>query len=263
MTVHGRAADYLDGALAPADEAAFLEHAAGCATCEADLHAEVQLRDREASLIQSARAAEVIPLAARRPRRWLLPAAGVALAAAAAAIVLLLARGRERGSGAPHLALAASRGVVVRLAYAGAARHRPYDVPRGEPTPSEHIPAGTIAALERAGDCHGAGAALVLDGQYARARRAWDGCRATTDLDADRAALAVLDGRPADALALAARALAARADHPVALWNRALALEALGRAAEAADAYDRAAAAGDDWAAEARARAAAARAPGR
>lgn len=47
MTAHGRAGDYLEGALDAEQEAAFLDHLAGCATCQRELEAEVQLRDRE------------------------------------------------------------------------------------------------------------------------------------------------------------------------------------------------------------------------
>jgi tetratricopeptide (TPR) repeat protein len=47
MTGHGRVSEYLDGALGADEEAAFLAHLAGCAECQAELDAEVQLRDRE------------------------------------------------------------------------------------------------------------------------------------------------------------------------------------------------------------------------
>jgi hypothetical protein len=47
MTAHGRAGDYLEGALDAEQEAAFLDHLAGCAACQRELEAEVQLRDRE------------------------------------------------------------------------------------------------------------------------------------------------------------------------------------------------------------------------
>src|SRR5262249_41543055 len=47
---HGRAGEYLGGGLAPDAETAFLDHLAGCAACQAELHDEVQLRDREAAL---------------------------------------------------------------------------------------------------------------------------------------------------------------------------------------------------------------------
>ena len=275
MTVHGRAADYLDGTLAPAEEQAFVEHAADCAECEADLHAEVQLRDREAGLaevetVHSVRPSRVsrpirppvavTPPAARSRRTW--PWVALASGLAAAAVVALVVTG---GTGertpVPELALAEHRSLPIRLSNGAAARHRPYDEPRSGDAPSEQIPATTIDALERARDCHGVGTALLLDGQYRRAEQAWKDCVVGSDLEADRAGLAVLEGRHREALASAEQVLAVQPHHPVAVWNRALALEAIGRRAEAAEAFDRAAELGDDWAAEARARAAALRRP--
>jgi cellulose synthase operon protein C len=47
VIAHGRASNYLDGSLDAEEEAAFLEHVAGCAECRSELHAELQLRDRE------------------------------------------------------------------------------------------------------------------------------------------------------------------------------------------------------------------------
>ncbi len=41
---------YLDGALAADAETRFLDHLVDCAACQAELHAEVQLRDREDAL---------------------------------------------------------------------------------------------------------------------------------------------------------------------------------------------------------------------
>lgn len=47
MTVHGLAAEYLEGTLGPNDEAAFLAHVTGCRACQATLIDDLQLRDQE------------------------------------------------------------------------------------------------------------------------------------------------------------------------------------------------------------------------
>ena len=56
MSMHGRAAEYLDGSLGRAGEAAFLEHTADCAICQAALTDELQLRDHE-EIMRAARRA--------------------------------------------------------------------------------------------------------------------------------------------------------------------------------------------------------------
>jgi hypothetical protein len=103
-------------------------------------------------------------------------------------------------------------------------------------------------------------AAYLLTGELARAGVQYDRCPGGPDLDADRAALALARGAAAEALALADRALGAQPEHAVARWNRALALRDLGLGLTAAAAFERAAV-DPAWSAEARARAAAARAP--
>jgi len=278
---HGRVDGYLDGRLDGDTEAAFLDHLAGCAECQADLHAAVQLRDREDALRgaavkersergkrgeSDARATDRTPDAradrpARRSRRgftaWISGGAiGAALAAAVAILVL-------RQPAAVTLALASKREVEIRLSHSAVAGHRPYDTLRGSATVGEPIAPAAIAELDRVGDCQGVAAAYVLSGELQRANERYSHCGGGADLDADRAGLAVLRAEFATALDLTEAVLDASPDHTVALWNRALALHGLGLDLSAAAAFDRVvvleAARAPGWAGEAADRAAAAR----
>jgi anti-sigma factor RsiW len=50
VSSHGRIDEYLDGVLADAAMDEFLTHLADCPACQAELHAAIQLRDREDAL---------------------------------------------------------------------------------------------------------------------------------------------------------------------------------------------------------------------
>ncbi|MEZ4399371.1 MAG: CHAT domain-containing protein [Kofleriaceae bacterium] len=259
-----RADEYLDGLLTDEQQATFLDHLADCPVCQDDLHGGVQLRDREATLrAQSGAAAAPVSLAAVRARRRLrtiaLVAAGVA---AAAAVALVVVRPwRPASSTGPALTLAATRPIEPRLSWGPAAAYRPYDPMRSSATPGEYIAPAVIAELARRDDCPGLAATYVLSGELVRAQQQFQRCASTPAVDADRAGLAILQHDPAAALELADRALRAAPDHPVALWNRALALRDLGLGLAAAEAFDRCAEVDPAWAAEARRRAADARGP--
>ena len=255
---------YLDGALAADAETRFLDHLVDCAACQAELHAEVQLRDREDALRAAAPTprveAPVIPIGLAR-RRWPLALAATAIAAAAIALVAVRPWRAGPRPAAPTLALAPVRTIEPRLAWAGARAYRPYDPMRSSTAAGEYVDPRVVAGLVERGDCAGVAATYVLSGERVRAQQQYDRCGAGADLDADRAGLAILDYAPARALALADRALAAAPDHPVALWNRALALRDLGLGLAAAAAFDRVAELDPAWADEARRRAADARGP--
>ncbi|MBL8621819.1 MAG: zf-HC2 domain-containing protein [Myxococcales bacterium] len=262
---------YLDGALGEEAEARFLDHLIDCAACQAELHGEVQLRDREDALRGAATTttttragdAPVIPIGAGRRRRWPLVIASSTLAVAAIALVAVRPwqGAARRPAAAPTLALAPARTIEPRLAWAGARAYRPYDPMRSATAAAEYVDPRVVAALVERGDCAGVAATYVLSGELARARQQHDRCGDGADLDADRAGLELLDHAPARALALADRALAIAPTHPVALWNRALALRDLGLGLAAAAAFDRVAELDPPWAEEARRRAADARGP--
>lgn len=211
-------------------------------------------------------------LAARRGRRrtprptvWI---AGLGAAAAAAVVILLLRPHAPKPTEVASLdgALGANRPFAGRLAYPGAGEYRPQDAERA---------GGTLATapdrlleleleLETAKNWHGLGVVAMWAGDRERARQAFARAPATPEVDADRAALELLDGRPAAlerGLEDVDRALAAAPGNAAARWNRALVLGAMNLSLAAAAEFDAIHAAGEPgWSAEARTRADALRA---
>jgi hypothetical protein len=247
---------FADGELTPAEAEAFREHLTGCASCQADLRELMMMKTIEpGSARETAPApAPIVSLAwYRRPRTWV---AGTSLLAAAAAVVLIV-----RASVQPPvlLAQAPTRSLEARVSYGPVDRWRPYDVMRGGGS-AETIAPSALARLEAKGDLHGVAAGYLLEGNAPRATEFLQRSGDDFDVKADRAVIALIERRPADALALCDEVLAKWPRHPQALWNRALALRDLGRTDEAADAFDRVAALGESgWSDEARTRAAALR----
>jgi hypothetical protein len=231
-----RVHEYLDGALDANEEAAFLDHLAGCAKCQAELHDEVQLRDREDALREQAttvKRREAAPVSARshRVRRIMAWAMGPALAALL--VFLLWPRGPITLTSRP------TRAHEIRFSYPGAAGYRPYDTLLGSATPSEPVGPDVIAKLDHANDCQGVATAYVLAGELVHAEERYRRCAPSIDLDADRAGLAVLGHDYTTALDLTEAVLDVAPRHTVALWNRALALHGLGLELSAAAAFDR------------------------
>ncbi len=270
---HAQVARYFDGELRPDQEAAALRHLATCTRCQHELGDLVGLDTVLAGKAAMAPAASIVtrpaPRAASGRWRRAVPLVGVALAAAAG--VLLVGRvGREPAVGkapafveAPALALALAeqRAVEVRFTAEPFARHRPYVVSRSQAS-HEAVSLQVLADLERRGDRASLLAAHAASGELARARQVLEAMPPAPARDADLAALAVLAGRPEDALAAADRALAAAPTLVAARWNRGLALRELGLALTAAGELDQVAAAGEPgWSDEARARAQSLRAP--
>ena len=249
-------ARYFDGELAPADEAAAIEHLAGCARCQAELG---DLAGIDVALRRERVAEKVSPAPPARRRGGLVVIGGLAVAAAAAVIAIVV---WPRTSTTPPvtLALAPTRAVEVRFSAAEVDRHRPYRVDRGAAA-RESFPMAALAGLETRGELATLAAAHALAGEPARAEATLAALPPSPARDADLAAAALLAGRPEEALVAADRALAA-APLTVARWNRALALRDLGLPVTAAAELDEVARAGEPgWADEARAKAAAMRAP--
>lgn len=278
--LHGRAGEYLDGNVDREAEAAFLHHIAACVLCQRGLHDEIQLRDREDALRDGAAtargdrvsapsvAAETSLRSRLRRRRAVLIAGIIVVTAAAAAMVMLIMvpPGPVPTTSEPlALVLNPTRAVEIRLSYHAAARHRSYDTMRGDASTSEPIPPAVIAQLDAAGDCHGVATAYLLLGAWGLADEQYRRCPVgVADIDADRAGLEVLRSKFDSALELTQPVLDTAPDHPVALWNRALALHRLGLGLSAAAAFERVAtleqSRDPEWAHEASERAANARA---
>jgi hypothetical protein len=124
-----------------------------------------------------------------------------------------------------------------------------------------------LARLQEQNDQHGLAAAYLSEHDLAGAEMALAKAGESVDVVSDRAVLALERGDFAEALRIADAVLARAPGHVAASWNRAVALEHLGRRPEAARQFaaaaDAAAARGESaWAAEARGRAAALTAAG-
>jgi len=196
--------------------------------------------------------------ARRRRHRWLVLAAPLAAAAAAALFVMVRRAPSAGGLDAQLIAaLSPHRRLEPRLSWPGADQHRPYDPSRAAIQRPEALPVELLAGLERTHDARAAAAAALLTGNAAIAAAELARAPETPDVLSDRAAVALVQGDPDLAVIATAGALARAPGHPQALWNRALALHALGLDRSAAAAFDALAARGEPgWCEEARGQAA-------
>jgi hypothetical protein len=242
-----------DGELTGDAADAARDHLATCAGCQAELADVLQLD----AAVAERRPAAVISLAWYRRRKLQVAAVAVA-AAAAVAVCVALPRSGAPVAPAVAVALAPRRMTEARLAWPGAAGYRVYDVPRAGDVPHESIALTALADLEQRGDVHGVGVLALLSGERRQAASYLERAGDSPDVLADRAALALADGQPERALALADGALAKQPGHGAALWNRALALRGLGRSRDSAEAFRAVGRLGEPgWAEEAARRAAA------
>lgn len=247
---------FFDGELPPDERAAFEAHLVGCADCQRELHALMQLT----AATMTPPAAPVIVL---RPRiaAWKIAAPMLAIAAGVALWVSV--PGPEDMSGETGdivaLQLGPTRGLEARLGAGPVDMHRAYTVMRAQGASGEPISLAELARLEAAGDLRGLAAAHALRGEPTQAQAVLERLPASPDRESDRAALALALAQPATALVLADEALAGDPSHPQARWNRALALRDLELPRSAAAEFDRIE--GEGWAAEARGLAAALREP--
>lgn len=232
---------FVDGELSPEEEASFHDHLLSCEACQAGLSNAVQLELRSDRLLGT-KAAEVITFPSTRPvpkpRRARPVAVGVGLALAASLAAVVYVSRPPSISAEVWLAQAPTRGIEARLSDARADRYRPYDVPRSGDGHSASPPLEGLAKLERRQDFRGIAAAWGVRRDWKRAAEFLGRLPEGPDVDSDRAAIALGEGRPEEALTLADNALKAKAGHPQALWNRALALRELGRLQEATEAFE-------------------------
>lgn len=163
------------------------------------------------------------------------------------------------------------RTVSVRLSYAPAAAHRPYQALMSQQQQRTDLPLSLLSALEQAQDWHGVSVGHLLRGELdsARAVLAKVAPKASVDVAADAAALEILlaehdgEGRAARQEAVLSQLddlLSRHPRHAPTLWNRALLLRERGLTASAAAAFASVAALGEKgWSEEAGAAAAALR----
>lgn len=246
---------FADGQL-PEDEArAFESHLVSCPSCQARLFELVHL-DVLSQQAAAQRPPTVIDLRARlAARRWIPLAMAASLTVLVGGGAALLAR--RQGQQPPDLLASADhRSLEARLSHPGASRFLPYSVPRAAGGAGMDIPQRILARLEEQQDFQGLAAAHLLQGAPALAERRLAQAGDTPDVYSDRAALALERQAVAEAVTLTERALRAAPGHPQALWNRALALRALGLTLSAAEDFDAVAARGEPgWSGEARQRA--------
>jgi hypothetical protein len=258
--------DFVDGELRDDDAERFREHLASCEACAAEMPRLLELISAcdESALASSAAEGAPPPIdsparrGAMRPRsRRAGYAAAIISVAAGAALVLVW--GRDPATQVSAFAnMPAHRTIEVRLSYADAATHRPYEVSRGQIV-REDVPFAQMEQLKRAGNWHGLAVASLLYGDRSGAARYLESAGRSGPVNTDRAALEILDGSEAAlerALALLDAVLTTNPDNTAARWNRALGLARLDLPLAAAREFDRVAAAGEPgWSAEAALRA--------
>ncbi|MFZ5446618.1 MAG: CHAT domain-containing protein [Myxococcota bacterium] len=244
---HEQLGPFLDGELSAEDAAAFERHLASCPQCQQDL--------RDFSAIDA-----VTPgtkPAAARPGP---SARGRFLAPLALAATTVLSIGGWLALRAPEtaspVALAANRPFEARITWPVADAWRPYEPSRAAGLQTEPLAAATLATLEQAGDRRALASAWLLSGSSVRAREALEALARSPEVLSDLAAVALVEGRDEEALALAQDALDLSPQLPQAAWNRALALERLQLPRVAAEAFRKLGALDPaGWGAEARRRA--------
>lgn len=264
--------DFFDGEMAPSQAEDFRVHAATCARCQRELvtlsklHALERQYRPEPQLLA---VAELGPSPRRLRSRWAWAAAG---AAAAMAAMLVLWIGRSKLADQVREEIFYPGGSVRltdgRSAYARAGAHRP----RSQRLlgPGDRLggpPAGSFDALgklERADDRPGMAALFLAGGTPAgaeQAMRVLNALQESPDVLSELALAHLVRGNAAagdaqEALRFADQALALDPRHGPALFNRALALQALGLDGVAATAFGAAAALGEPgWSDEAAERA--------
>lgn len=201
-----------------------------------------------------------------RSIRWMWPVAAVVgglVLVSAGRGASLLASMYRRVSGAGAVALASGRPPPCRITLGRADSNRfsqavPCVITRAGRVAVQNLPPSPalLAELEERGDFQAIAAAYLHDGDVVSAELFLGRARPSATLDSDRAAIALERGAFAEALRLADTVLAREPRSPSARWNRAVALERLGRRREAADQF-RAIAASTEagWADQARRRA--------
>jgi cellulose synthase operon protein C len=225
--------EFVDGELALDERAAFFAHLEHCPRCNERVEALLHLEASFEEVMQ--RKAASPRITARRV--WL----GSGLAAAAAVVMLLVgtwsARETARRRQIAPLALARSerRPIEARVGPPEMDLYGRYDpqLGAGRDGPPSYK---ELAELERHGQRFLAARLLQL-GDLRGAGAVLDRAREDRTMDNERAVLALMEARPADALTYLPRGGEDRSTSEQMLWNRALALRDLGLPHAAARAF--------------------------
>lgn len=229
---------FVDGELEPIDTENFRHHLTHCSQCAAKLQEalQIELLALNALSSQQPQRPEHAPRAFWR--RGLLPLASAALAAAATWLFFLT------GTPPPPLsedwlAQAPYRRMEARVSYRPADRYRPYEPLRSGGSTPQALPLRQLAVLEERDDPMGIAAVHILHDNLSQATTLLDRQPPSPDRDNDLAVVALRRGALEEAHELLCRALAARPDHPQALWNRGLVLRELGLRHQAQAVFER------------------------
>ena len=246
---HADLQSYFDGELTDASAGRFGDHLASCASCQRELRSLMCLELASAHAVRAKGAPPIdvlVGAASALRARWPL-----ALALAGLCVLVAFQVDVLWPAGAP------ARSWEDR---APSQPHQRYEPFRGDGQTSRGVEgrSSSPSLLERAwlelrGDPAGIARAYLRHGQLDMARWWLDRAPPSADALATRAALALRQGKPEEAMDAAQEALRLQEGHPAALWNRALALKKLNLPLAAAETYSLVAALGEEgWADEAR-----------
>jgi tetratricopeptide (TPR) repeat protein len=259
---------FADGELTPSEAESFRDHLATCNRCKVQLTHLLVLDRLGARYVTkqppretSKRPSPVASPARRHWRPWHFAMMGGGACALAAAVLLLVLRPLQpREQELPEVAWNphGRTPTMPRMSDPRVDRYRPVaaQIMGGEPA-REKLPRVELDRLEQRGDYRAAAAVYLAWNRPQQAMDALERLDANSpDVQSDRAAILIALHQYEDALQLLEPLLKAHPEHPQARWNRALALEALGRPLQAArDFQELARQREEGWAQDAKARA--------
>lgn len=241
---------FMDGELSESDAEGFRNHLPRCAACEGGLRDLLQLellaaRALGTGVVEAPAAkpeGNVVALGAwvRRNARVVAP---LAMAASLCAIFVPRMMPAAEVPAVVFLDNQPTRELEARLFDPRADKHRPYSPMRGGADGLEAgkvtLPLRPLAQMEERKDFRGIVAAYVLHGQLQQAQAVLAREPESLARNIDLSVVALQDGRYQDALMLLDKPVVrANPRNAQALWNRGLALRALGQKDAAAAAFE-------------------------
>jgi Tfp pilus assembly protein PilF len=254
---------FVDGDLSPEEAEEFRLHLPDCAACDHALTELMLLKAMGRRHLRNAAASAPVPTVRPVHRaHWSRRPAFLAAASAAAILAIVAVVVRDpplhevEVPEDAYLANNSERWNEARVSTPAADEYRPQaSVPMGDAQAPEGLPLEALAALNSRGDRLGLAAVYLVrndPGLADQALHELSKLERSPDRDNDRAVAMLLKGEPAKALELADSALEQDPHHPQALWNRGLALRALGLPLLAAKAFSEVASLQEQgWATEA------------
>ncbi len=259
---------FVDGELTSPEAESFRDHLSTCKACQTQF-SNLLILDRLAARyvtkqpprdVSREPAPPSSPTRQNRPPWHFAVMGGVACALAVTVLLLVLQPPKPRGQELPEVAWN-PRGrtlMTPRMSDPRVDRYRPVagQLMGGEPT-REKLPWAELDRLEKSGDYRAAAAVYLAWNRPQQALDAQERLDASSpDVQSDRAAVLIALHRYEEALQLLDPLLTAHPEHRQARWNRALALEALGRPQQAAHDFQEIARQNEEgWAQDAKARA--------